>query len=378
MSAEKALPSLPLKTDLESKKVLKKLTRARAALAHLNGLAESIPNKRIIINTLSLQEAKDSSAIENIITTHDDLYTSDALSRVFSTTAAKEVYNYANALLYGYAQVKETGLLTVNQIIALQQKLEENDAGFRKLPGTVLKNDQTGEVVYTPPQSALEIEGLMQNLEKFMNVEELGEEDPLVKMAVIHHQFESIHPFYDGNGRTGRIINILYLVKEGLLKLPILYLSRYINQNKSAYYRLLQQVRETGEWEPWILYILDAVEHTAIQAAEIVKEIKRQMLSHKQNIRSNLPNIYSQDLINSLFKHPYTKIAYLQKDLDIARKTASRYLEQLCSLGILTKKKLGKENYYFNDGLIDILVNIGSLRQTNEAAENISTTRLKN
>ena len=300
MSKIHQIPSLPLKQDVETKAVLKKLNAVRATLAGLNGVAESIPNERIILNTLSLQEAKDSSAIENIITTHDELYTSDSITRQFTSHAAKEVYNYAQALLEGFDQVRKSGLITINHILKLQALLEENDAGFRKVPGTALKNDQTGETVYTPPQELDEIVKLMVNLETFINDESLTDLDPVVKMAIIHHQFESIHPFYDGNGRTGRIINILYLVKENLLKLPILYLSRYINQNKSTYYRLLQETRETNNWEPWILYMLEAVEETASQTSYIIREIKRLMALHKQRIRNELPKIYSQDLINNL------------------------------------------------------------------------------
>lgn len=367
------IPNLPLQQDVETKAVLKKLNTARAALAGLNGVAESIPNERIILNTLSLQEAKDSSAIENIVTTHDELYTSDSIARQFTSHAAKEVYNYAQALLEGFTQVKDSGLITINHILKLQALLEENDAGFRKVPGTALKNDQTGETVYTPPQELDRIIELMSNLETFINNGALTDLDPVVKMAIIHHQFESIHPFYDGNGRTGRIINILYLVKENLLKLPILYLSRYINQNKSTYYQLLQQTRETNNWEPWILYMLDAVEETAMQTSFIIREIKKLMALYKQKIRSELPKIYSQDLINSLFKHPYTKIEFIKNDLRIARKTAGRHLDQLCGTGLLTKNKIGKENYYFNNELIELLINVGSLKKENIEQINIST-----
>jgi Fic family protein len=366
---------LPLKMELETKPVLKKLVSVRSALANLNGIAESIPNERILISTLSLQEAKDSSAIENIVTTHDELYASDGMAKVFITPAAKEVYNYAFALQQGYDKVKKTGLLTSNQILELQALLEENDAGFRKLPGTTLKNEQTGETVYTPPQSLDEIVSLMNNLEIFINNNEILNIDPVVKMAIIHHQFESIHPFYDGNGRTGRMINILYLVKEGLLKLPILYLSRYINQNKASYYKLLQQTRNTGQWEEWIMYMLDAVEQTSLQTTTMIREIKELMSNHKHLIRSKLPKIYSQDLINSLFRHPYTKIEYIKNDLDVTRKTAARYLEQLCSINILRKNKLGKENYYFNDGLIGSLSNISSLKKESEVAAPIITSQ---
>lgn len=366
MSKLHKIPNLPLQQDVETKAVLKRLNAVRAALAGLNGVAESIPNERIILNTLSLQEAKDSSAIENIVTTHDELYTSDSITRQFTSNAAKEVYNYAHALLEGFNQVKESGLITVNHILKLQALLEENDAGFRKVPGTALKNDQTGETVYTPPQELDKIIELMGNLEVFINDGALTDLDPVVKMAIIHHQFESIHPFYDGNGRTGRIINILYLVKENLLKLPILYLSRYINQNKATYYRLLQKTRESNNWEPWILYMLDAVEETAQQTSYIIREIKKLMVLHKQKIRSELPKIYSQDLINSLFKHPYTKIEFIKDDLGIARKTAGRHLDQLCETGLITKNKIGKENYYFNNDLIELLINVSSLKKEDD------------
>ncbi|RDC54432.1 Fic family protein [Pedobacter chinensis] len=370
------IPSLPLQQDVETKTVLKRLNAVRAALAGLNGVAESIPNERIILNTLSLQEAKDSSAIENIVTTHDELYTSDSITRQFTSLAAKEVYNYAQALLEGFNQVKESGLITINHILKLQALLEENDAGFRKVPGTALKNDQTGVTVYTPPQELDKIIDLMGNLEAFINDGALTDLDPVVKMAIIHHQFENIHPFYDGNGRTGRIINILYLVKENLLKLPILYLSRYINQNKATYYRLLQETRETNNWEPWILYILDAVEETALQTSYIIREIKKLMVIHKQKIRSELPKIYSQDLINSLFKHPYTKIEFIKNDLRIARKTAGRHLDQLCETGLITKNKIGKENYYFNNDLIELLINVSSLKKEDVEQINITTEHI--
>ena len=254
---------LPLDIEIETRAVLKSLARAHRALAELKGVAATIPNESILINTLSLQEAKDSSAIENIITTHDDIYRSDSTTGHFLTIAAKEVHSYANALRKGFEQVKRTGLLTNNDILEIQFHIEENRAGFRKLPGTALKNDQTGEVIYVPPQHPEEILNLMRNLEQFINDNQLADLDPLTKMAIIHHQFESIHPFYDGNGRTGRIINILYLVKQDLLSLPILYLSRFINQHKVDYYRLLQAVRTDNAWEDWVLYMLDGIEHRA-------------------------------------------------------------------------------------------------------------------
>lgn len=349
------IPRLPLGKDIESKAILKKIAGARSSLAELKGVATSIPNQAILIDTLSLQEAKDSSAIENIITTHDELYRSDSLANTFRSVASKEVYAYAYALKSGHDEVVRRRVLTANQIIDIQAILEENDAGYRKLPGTALKNEQTGEVVYRPPQTHEEIVALMKNLEEFINDSALSDLDPLVKMALIHHQLESIHPFYDGNGRTGRIINILYLVKEDLLHIPILYLSRYINRNKAEYYRLLQAVRTDGEWEAFILYMLTAVEETADLTVKQVVGIKELMQRVKQKMRNDRPKIYSQDLINNIFRHPYTKIDFVMKDLEVSRPTATRYLDELSRIGILKKHKLGKASFYVNRGLFDLL-----------------------
>ncbi|NJM67209.1 MAG: Fic family protein [Acaryochloris sp. RU_4_1] len=373
-----ALPLLPLDAEIETRAVLRKLARAHQALAELKGIAATMPNETILINTLALQEAKDSSAIENIITTQDELFRSDAASQKFVTVAAKEVHFYANALRYGFEQVRSQGLLTNNHILKVQSIIEENSAGFRTLPGTALKNEATGEVIYSPPQDANEVVALMENLERFMNDEALCDWDPLTKMAVIHHQFESIHPFYDGNGRTGRIINILYLVQQGLLKIPVLYLSRYINQNKGEYYRLLQAVRlervksvESGKldvgsgeveiWEDWILFMLEGVEQTSRQTIVLVDEIKRLMWVMKQRMRDELPKIYSQDLLNNLFRHPYTKIEFVTDELQVHRNTAMKYLDELVRLGLLSKHRFGKENYYINDDLFELFLNVRTL-----------------
>jgi Fic family protein len=355
-----SIPRLPIDTDIESKKVLKKLARAHQALAELKGVAATIPNESILINTLALQEAKDSSAIENIITTQDELFQSDSASKNFVTVAAKEVHYYADALRHGFALVKAQGLLTNNHILEMQSTLEDNNAGFRKLPGTALKNDATGETIYSPPQEAQEIVDLMTNLEKFINDDSLCDWDALTKMAVIHHQFESIHPFYDGNGRTGRIINILYLVKQDLLKIPVLYLSRYINQNKADYYRLLQAVRSENTWEEWVLFILDGVEQTSRQTIVLIDDIKRLMQATKQKMRTELPKIYSHDLLNNLFRHPYTKIEFVVEELQITRQTASKYLDELVRIGLLTKHQIARENFYLNVELYDLLLNVGS------------------
>lgn len=351
------IPDLPLSIELETNAVLKKVKEASRALGELKGVALSMPNEQILINTLSLQEAKDSSAIENIITTHDELYQSDVQTQQFSSLAAKEVYMYASALRNGFYEVKDSGLLTNNLIKSIQAELEGNNAGFRSQGGTALKNEQTGEIVYSPPQDLLQIEAHMQNLERFINEDELSEWDPLIKMAVIHHQFESIHPFFDGNGRTGRIINILYLVKQGLLDTPILYLSRYINQNKSEYYRILQAVRDKGVWEELVVFMLEAVHQTSYQTINLIREMKILMLQYKKEMRSKT-KIYSQELLNNLFSHPYTTIEFVMRDLDVKRITATKYLSELENIGLLTKYKIGKQNFYLNHKLCELLINI--------------------
>ncbi len=353
------LPLLPDLGEIETRAVLKKLALAHAALAELKGVAASMPNQIILIGTLSLQEAKDSSEIENIITTHDELYRSRSDSQEFASVAAKEVHNYARALREGFERVRATGLLTLNDILTIQAGIEENSAGFRKLPGTALINDQTGATVYTPPQHPEDIISLMRNLENFINQPELCDWDPLCKMAVIHHQFESIHPFYDGNGRTGRVINILYLVQQGLQESPVLYLSRYINQHKQDYYRLLQAVRDTEDWEAWLLFMLEGVQQTARQTTLLIGEIKALMQITKHRLRSELPKIYSQDLINNLFCHPYTKLEFVMAELQVHRNTATRYLDELVRIGILSKQKLGKENYFLTTALYDLLHGVG-------------------
>lgn len=348
------LEKLPLSKDIETKKVLKKLTSAHRALAELKGVVSSIPNQNILINTLGLQEAKDSSAIENIITTHDDIYKAELNLDGFKSLNAKEVQNYISALKKGFELITKQKILTKNNIISIQSELEKNNAGFRKVPGTALKNATTGETVYTPPQDYDTIVDLMTNLEQYINDATMSDFDDLVKMAIIHYQFESIHPFYDGNGRTGRIINVLYLVMNDLLNLPVLYLSRYIIEHKIEYYKLLQEVRETDNWENWILYILDSVEQISKETIILISKIKALIFEYKNLLRNNY-KFYSQDLLNNLFKHPYTKIEFIEKDLGVSRITAAKYLNLLAKDNILKKEKLGTGNYYVNIKLIEIL-----------------------
>ncbi len=334
--------------------ILKRLASASRALAELKGVAASIPNQSILINTLGLQEAKDSSEIENIVTTHDELFKDDVLPEAFANPAAKEVLRYRQALHLGYRQVRDIGLITANHIVDIQAELERNNASFRKLPGTALKTG-AGETVYTPPQDPAEIVALMSDLERFINDGERFAVDPLIRMALIHHQFESIHPFYDGNGRTGRILNVLYLVKEGLLDVPVLYLSRHIVRTKADYYRLLQAVRDADAWEEWVQYLLEAVEQTSRQTIRTIHAIKDALFDYKHRIRANY-KFYSQDLINNLFMHPYTKIEFIERDLGVSRLTATKYLDALDAAGFVQKNKIGRSNYYVNVALNQILL----------------------
>jgi len=350
------LKSLPPDEQLETQAVLRELVQAHRYLAELKGVVRTIPNEGILLSTLGLQEAQSSSAIENIITTQDALY-KHHLETNITDSVTKEVAYYADALRFGHLKVKQQGALTLNTILEMQSILEGNRAGFRKTPGTVLKNERTGEVVFEPP-SPEKVPGYMSALEQFINTP--SSLDPLICMALIHHQFETIHPFYDGNGRTGRIINILYLVLSELLHVPVLYLSRYINQTKSLYYKELQKVRENSGWESWIIYMLKGITVTAKHTTALVERIGGLLLVMKAQIRHSY-KFYSQDLMNNLFSHPYTKVAFLEKDLNVSRATATRYLDVLARDGILHKHKLGRESYYVNHGLIDIIFNMPEL-----------------
>ena len=349
------LSELPPAMELETKPVLKQALKAGRYLAELKGVSKTIPNQSILINTLPLLEAKDSSAIENIITTHDDLYKENLFGDFIINAAAKEVSNYSEALKTGFEQIKSRRLLTNNLLLEVQACIEKNQAGFRKLPGTELKNLQTGETVYTPPQSGDDVIRLMGNLEKVINNDDFMDIDHLIKMAVIHYQFESIHPFYDGNGRTGRILNILYLVYKGLLDLPVLYLSHYIIKNKNDYYRLLQSVRDNQNWEEWLIYMLKGVAETARDTITLIEDIRELMKDYKNRIRKQF-RFYSQDLLNNLFCHPYTKIEFLEKDISISRQTATKYLDELSQKGFLEKKKIGKYNFYVNRPLFNLFL----------------------
>jgi len=350
------LPDLPPPGLIENVEMLKAAALAHRWLGELKGKAASIPNQGILIDTLSLQEARASSEIENIITTQDQLFQASLFPNALGNADAKEVARYREALHAGFEMLREReGLLTNNTIIRMFRILKRTDDDFRSHPGTALLNERTGEHVYVPPQDPNEVRTRMQVLERFINDGDASAMDPLIKMAIIHHQFESIHPFVDGNGRVGRMMNVLYLCREGLLEIPILYLSRHINRTKAQYYRELQRVRETGQWEDWILYMLTAVSLTAQATLLLVEQIRDLMVETKQWLRANHERMYSQDLLNSLFRYPYTRIDFLVRDLSISRPTASKYLEILAAEGLLTKHKLGRDVYFVNDRLVGIL-----------------------
>lgn len=346
------LPLLPPKGEIETKAILKKAISANKALAELKGVAALIPNQNILLNTLALEEARDSSAIENIITTRNKLYEAMAISSLKIDPATKEVLNYRKALWKGFTEVKRKGFLTTNMIVDIQANLVETNAGVRKLPGTVLQNEITKEVIYTPPVGESNIRSFLKNFEDYLNSS--NGVDPLVKMSVLHYQFESIHPFYDGNGRTGRIINVLYLALNELLDLPILYLSSFIISNKADYYRLLREVTYNNSWDKWILYMLEAIESTSIETSAKILKIKK-LLDHTIiEVKEKVPKIYTKELVELIFHQVYCNINFLVENKIALRKTASKYLKELTAIGILREEKVGKEILYINERLFKL------------------------
>ena len=367
------IPDLPLPYAFDSVDILKQLNRASRQLAQLNGIAHTIPNEHLLISSLALQEARSSSAVENIVTTHDDLYKNDLVNDTHSfSPATKEVFKYRGAISSGFKLVRQNKLLTCNIIKAIQKELEGNDAGFIASESKVLKNDSTGQTIYTPPHDMDYIIDRMNNLERFINDPSLSDLDPLIKMAIIHHQFESIHPFGDGNGRTGRIVNILYLVVSDLLDVPVLYFSRYIIQNKPEYYRLIQAILDASSpvenerrWNDWVLFMLKGIEETATTTIELVSGISSLMAEFKPILRDAFGKSYKHEMLNNLFTHPYTKIKYMSQDMNVDRRTASDYLDRIVSLGLLDKKRLGRENYYINTRLYDLFLSVGEAENKN-------------
>ncbi|MCY3973499.1 MAG: Fic family protein [Candidatus Dadabacteria bacterium] len=354
------IPLLPPQADLKTTPVMDALVDARGALGDLNGRAISLPNPTILLNTLFLQEALASSEIENIVTTQDEVFRVEVLPGKRGAVEAKEVARYREAMQLGYNAWKKNRFISENMLIDMFRLLKQREDGYRKTSGTVIRNERTGETVHTPPQSEREVVEHMRSLERFINDDPPCNLNPLVKMAIIHHQFESIHPFPDGNGRIGRILNVLYLTHAGLLDSPILYLSRAINRTKSDYYRLLQAVRNEGAWEEWVVYMLKSVTATARNTLELVEGIRNLMAEYKNRMRDELPKIYSQDLLNNLFRHPYTRIEYVEKDLKTSRQTARKYLKQLAERGFVKESKEGRNNYYVNTRLTDLLLSVSS------------------
>ena len=354
-----SLEKLPLKENLETTAVLKQLSKTSRALAELKGVSRTMPNQNILINAIMINEAKTSSDIENIVTTHDEIY--KAMVQPYDTTpAAKEVVDYRSAMWEGYNLIRKNKIISKSSIISIQEKIEHNNAGIRKTLGTVIKNNATGEIVYTPPQNYNDIIDYLNNLEEYINID-LDDIDPLIKLAIIHYQFESIHPFYDGNGRTGRILNILYLVLKGLLDTPILYLSKYIIKNKIEYYDLFQKTRKTNNYEEWIIYILKGIEEMSKETINIINKISDEMLRMKYELREKT-KIYSKELLEALFFEFYTKISYIKNELNVSERTAQRYLDRLVQLGFLTSEKIGRERIYKNERLFAIIIEYGETK----------------
>lgn len=346
------LPLLPPGVELETKAVLKRCISARAALAELKQAAELIPNQAMLINTLPILEAKDSSEIENIVTTTDKLFQYADSDEAHADPATKEALRYRRALYEGW-QALEQRPINTNMAESICSQIKGVEMAVRKVPGTALANDRTGEIISTPPAGEQVLGNLLSNWESFLH--EQPELDPLIRMAVMHYQFEAIHPFTDGNGRTGRILNILYLVQEELLTLPILYLSRYIVANKGQYYSGLLAVTKEQAWESWLLYMLEAVESTAQWTTQKILSI-RELADHTaEYVREQLPKIYSRELIDTIFEQPYCRIANLV-DANIAkRQTASEYLKKLVSVGVLVEHQVGRERLFVHSKLIKLL-----------------------
>jgi Fic family protein len=348
------IPLLPPKENIETNAILKKTVTAGRALAELKGLGKTIPNQAMLLNTIVLQEAQSSSEIENIITTTDALFRALTVKTSQVDAATKEVLRYREALSEAYRALKKRPLLTTNLFIKIYQTIKENRAGIRKVPGTTIANPATREVIYTPLVGESLIRDKLKNLEDYIHAENAV--DPLVKLAVIHYQFEAIHPFTDGNGRTGRILNILYLILKDLLDFPVLYLSKYIIENKNDYYRLLRNVTMRRDWESWILFMLEAIEQTSIHTRGKIISIRELIEETLASTKNRLPSrVYSKELIELLFHQPYTKVQFLV-DAGIAeRQTAAEYLKELEKIGVLKSHKTGKENLYLNIKLFKLL-----------------------
>lgn len=348
------LPDLPPDVDLNAPEILLLLSQASRHLGELKGLCASLPDPSILINTLVIQESKDSSAIENIVTTQDELYRAVA-NDDFVSSAAKEVLNYQEALRIGLGRMRQHNLLVTNTFFDIVQALKQNKAGIRNTPGTALSNANSNEIVYTPPCCEDVIRQKLAALERFINEDQPGAPDPLIKLALMHHQFEAIHPFIDGNGRTGRILNVLYLVQQDLLPEPVLYLSRYINYYKSDYYRLLHLVTEQQAWKEWIVFILNGISETARLTTSKIRRMLVLMTVMETELRQTLGARYDHNLLKLMFTLPYLKIELVERSGLATRQTASGYLKRLADASILMPSKIGRTTYYVNQRLIDLL-----------------------
>lgn len=347
------LPPLPPKQDIESKTILKRCIAARASLARLKQAAELIPNQAMLINTLPVMEARASSEIENIVTTTDKLFQSLQMDTERQDPATKEALQYRTALFAGYESLTSRPLCTQTAIMVCNAIKHPYEMAIRKTGGTALKGGNSGNVVYTPPEGEETIRGKLENWERFIH--ESGDLDPLIIMAAAHYQFEAIHPFTDGNGRTGRILNSLLLIEKGLLDLPILYLSRYIIENRADYYRLLLGVTERQDWESWIIYILDGVADTADWTVSKIDAIRRLFEQTRQHIRTHAQGIYTHELVNLLFEQPYTRIANLEAAGIAKRQTASKYLKELSDIGVLQEIAIGRDKLFIHPRLMELL-----------------------
>lgn len=350
------LPDLPPKANLETPEIFRLTIQANKLLAELKGYCQTLPNPNLLLNTIILQESKESSAIENIVTTQDELYKATLqLKDPIKNPAAKEVLQYREAMYWGLEQMQKTGLITTNLLVGVMQKLRATNDNIRKHSGTKLANPGTGSVVYTPPEGESLLREKLAALEKFINDDELNNLDPLIKMALIHYQFEAIHPFSDGNGRTGRILNVLYLINKDLLGLPVLYLSRFIIQNKPDYYKLLKEVTEQNNWDAWVKFVLQGVGETATMTLSKINAILQTKEAAQPLLKTILKSSYSKELVDLLFSFPYIKIKILEEYGIAKRQTAGEYLKKIEAAGFLTSVKIGKETYFINHQLMNIL-----------------------
>ncbi|NUM55497.1 MAG: Fic family protein [Candidatus Hydrogenedentes bacterium] len=347
------LPLLPPAADIETKSILKKTTAAARALSELKSVSASIPNPLLLVGSIPLLEAKVSSEIENIVTTSDDLFQFAADEHADALPATKEAYRYSVALKGGFAALNARPL-SVATATLICQTLRGAEIQVRKMPGTIIADPSTRKAIYTPPSDPERLKALLRNWEQYVN--EPGGADHLIKMAVMHYQFEAIHPFTDGNGRTGRILNILYLVQHGLLALPVLYLSRYILENRQAYYRHIRAVTERGAWEPWILYMLDAIEVTATWTSRRILAVQELLDHTREHLKAILPGIYTHELLELMFSQPYIRIGNLIDSGIAARDTASSYLRKLAAAGVLAERKKGRTKLFQHTKLLNLLL----------------------